>query len=110
MNHITITGRLASDPTRRETKKGVVCSFRLASGKAGDRGGRVWIDVDTWGNLAGVCYQHLAKGRQVIVSGHLVQPQWVKRDTGEKRESYVVVADGVEFTSETLTPQGQSKR
>src|SRR5579864_4979517 len=67
MNTISITGRLTGDPSRRETAKGVVTSFRIGS----DTTPRVWLDVECWGHLAGTCAAHLARGRHVGVSGPL---------------------------------------
>ena len=66
MNHITIAGRVEADPVRKEVNGSVVCTLRIASGRSGAKGGRLWIDVDTWGALAGLCYQHLRKGRTIM--------------------------------------------
>ena len=68
MNVLTLTGRLTADPVRRDTPKGVVCEFRLAV----DTRPRLWITVQTWGQLAGRCAQHLHAGRHVAVAGPLV--------------------------------------
>ena len=97
MNHITIAGRLVDDPVRKEANGSVVTSFRLASGRSGSKTGRLWIDVDAWGKLAGVCAQHLTKGRHVLVSGRLTQKQWADNETGEKRSRYLVTARDVDF-------------
>ena len=97
MNHITIAGRLADDPVRKEANGSVVCSFRLASGRSRAKTGRLWIDVDTWGRLAGTCYQHLTRGRHVLVAGRLTQKQWADPTTGEKRSRYLITASEVDF-------------
>lgn len=97
MNHITIAGRLDDDPIRKEANNSVVCSFRIASGRTGSKAGRLWIDIDTWGHLAGTCYQHLAKGRHVLVSGRLTQKQWADPTTGDKRTRYLITAREVDF-------------
>lgn len=97
MNHITIAGRLVEDPVRKEANGSVVTSFRITSGRSGSKSGRLWIDVDTWGRLAGTCHQHLAKGRHVLVSGRLTQKQWADATTGEKRSRFVVTARDVDF-------------
>ena len=68
MNVLTLTGRLGSDPVRRDTTNGVVCEFRLAV----DGRPRIWITVETWGHLAGTCAQHLHDGRRVAISGTLL--------------------------------------
>jgi hypothetical protein len=49
MNSVNLTGRLIHDPSPRDTRRGVVASFRLAV----DARPRVWIDVEAWGHLAG---------------------------------------------------------
>jgi single-strand DNA-binding protein len=98
MNHVVIVGKVDTEPVRKEVNGSVVCTFRLASGRSGHKGGRLWIDVETWGALAGTCYQHLVRGRQVIVAGRLVQKQWPDPTTGEKRSRLIVAASEVAFT------------
>ena len=56
MNCLNLTGRLTNDPVRRDTSHGVVAVFRLA---VDDRTHRLWIDVETWGRLAGIVAAHL---------------------------------------------------
>ncbi len=97
MNQITIAGRLVEDPVRKEANGSVVTSFRIASGRSGSKSGRLWIDVDTWGRLAGTCHQHLGKGRHVLVSGRLTQKEWADKITGENRVRYVISARDVDF-------------
>ena len=104
MNHITIAGRLEEDPIRKEINGSVVCSFRIASGRTGSKNGRLWIDIDTWGPLAGTCYQHLRKGRHVLVAGRLTQKQWADATTGEKRTRFIVSASEVDFLHEAVSP------
>jgi hypothetical protein len=59
MNVVAITGYLTADPARKETTKGVVTTFRVGS----DDSPRVWVDVESWGHLAGTCAAHLSRGR-----------------------------------------------
>lgn len=104
MNHITIAGRLVEDPVRKEANGSVVTSFRIASGRSGSKSGRLWIDVDAWGRLAGVCHQHLRKGRHVLISGRLTEKQWADATTGEKRSRFVLTARDVEFLPSPSAP------
>lgn len=97
MNTITIVGRLEKEPVRREVTGSVVCTFRIASGRTGVRGGRVWIDVEAWGALAGMCYRHLTEGRSVIVSGRLIQREWADASSAQRRWKHLVHASSVEF-------------
>jgi single-stranded DNA-binding protein len=92
MNVLTVTGRLAEDPVRRETSKGVVCEFRLAvAGRP-----RVYLTVQTWGHLAGRCAQHLTTGRHVGITGSLRHDRWITRD-GERADRWYALANDVAF-------------
>lgn len=75
MNVITLAGRVASEPARRETTKGVVTEFRLAV----ECRPRLWIGVQTWGPLAGRAAQHLTLGRTIAVTGSLISDDYVTR-------------------------------
>ncbi|MBU3688404.1 MAG: single-stranded DNA-binding protein [Actinobacteria bacterium] len=92
MNVLSLTGVLAADPVRRDTNKGVVCEFRLAV----DSRPRLWIVVQTWGQLAGRCAQHLTSGRHVAVSGQLLCEEYVTR-AGERATRWFSRATAVTF-------------
>ena len=85
MNVLTLTGRLDSDPTRRETTRGVV-----------DGRPRLYLTVQTWGHLAGRCAQHLFAGRHVAVVGALCHEHWINR-SGERAERWYAKASAVSF-------------
>jgi single-strand DNA-binding protein len=92
MNIFCLTGRVAEQPVRRDTNKGVVCEFRLAAhGRP-----RLWITIVTWGHLAGVCAQHLRAGRTVAVTGALHHDQYTNR-AGERSERWYCKAADVTF-------------
>ena len=82
------SGTIASDIVRKETRNGVVASFRLRSGPNGH--GQLWIDVEAWGHLAGTIHQHGHLDRSVIVAGRLIQKTWLDGATGEARHRYVI--------------------
>ena len=92
MNVLTLTGRLGSDPVRRDTTNGVVCEFRLAV----DGRPRIWITVETWGHLAGTCAHHLTAGRTVGVTGTLVHDHYITRQ-GDRAERWYCKASHVTF-------------
>lgn len=106
MNVVTFTGRLTGDPIRRDANKSVVCEFRLAV----DSRPRLWIVVQTWGQLAGRCAQHLNSGRHVAVSGQLLCEEYVTR-AGEKatrwftRATIVTYLDQPAREGETATAE-----
>jgi len=88
MNVAAITGRLTADPARRETGKGVVTTFRLAS----DSSPRLLIDIECWGHLAGTTAAHLTARRHVAVSGALAHPQWTDRQGGRAERWFIRAA------------------
>jgi single-stranded DNA-binding protein len=92
MNSVNLTGRLVHDPTRRETHRGVVASFRLAV----DGRPRVWIDVEAWGHLAGTVATYLRARRHIGVTGHLAYSEYHDRN-GHKQASFRIVADRIGF-------------
>jgi single-stranded DNA-binding protein len=63
----------------------------------------VYIDVAGFEKTAQACAQHLAKGREVGVTGRLVYREWTGAD-GTKRSRHSVVATRVEFGSR---PRGE---
>lgn len=92
MNVLAVTGRLSSDPARRDTTKGVVCEFRLAV----DGQRRLWLPVVCWGHLAGTCARHLRKGRRVAVDGQLQVDEFIGAG-GDLRRRWYLRADHVSF-------------
>ena len=106
MNVLSVTGRLSSDPARRDTTKGVVCEFRLAV----DGQRRLWLPVVTWGKLAGACKRHLRSGRRVAVTGQLCVDEFLSHQ-GELRRRWFLQAEHVTFldspstVSDTAAPQ-----
>ena len=97
-------GYIGSDLTRRETAhRGVVTTFRLASGVAGH--GQLWIDIEAWGNQAGILNVHGHEGRGVMVNGRLTQKSWQDRDTHEQRSRLIVTAHDFDFLDEQARSQ-----
>lgn len=92
MNVLTVTGRLTADPVRRDAPRGVVCELALAV----DGRPRLWLPVETWGQLAGRCAQHLRAGRRVAASGSLVCHEYVSR-SGERVTRWYLRASQVTF-------------
>ena len=92
MNVLSVTGRLTSDPARRDTTNGVVCEFRVAV----DGQRRLWLPVVTWGKLAGTCKRHLHTGRRVAISGQLCVDEFVAAQ-GDLRRRWFLRAEHVTF-------------
>ncbi|NLG25322.1 MAG: single-stranded DNA-binding protein [Clostridiales bacterium] len=78
MNKVMIIGSLEREPEMRYTPSGKpVARFSIAARQswvttAGERRETTeWFNVVAWGALAEICGQHLTKGRQIYVEGHL---------------------------------------
>ena len=105
LNSVLIEGNLCREPELRYTPKGTpTCTLVLASNRSyrdperqGERTEEVsFIETTTWGKLAEVCHEHLAKGRGIRVVGRLKQERW-DDPHGNARSKVVIVAEQVEF-------------
>ena len=103
MNKVTIIGNLGSDPEMRYTPNGQsVTQFSVATNRRytaadGERREETeWFRVNTYGRLADVANQYLAKGQQVYVEGRLRSSAYVGRD-GQPRASLDVHASDIQF-------------
>ena len=102
LNSVLLEGNLCRDPELRYTPKGTpVCSLVVASNRSykveSERQEEVsFIETTTWGKLATVCAEYLAKGRGVRVVGRLKQERWEDPD-GNPRAKVLIVAEHVEF-------------
>ena len=106
MNTVSLIGRLTADPELRHTAGGTpVCTIRLAVNrprKDGQDQGAVFIDVASFNRQAEAVAEHLAKGRQVAVTGRLEYRQWEGQD-GSPRSKHEVVANQVDFLAKPAT-------
>lgn len=94
MAFIVAGGTIATEVLRRETRSGVLAVFRLESSQP--RGGRLWIDVEAWGHLAGILARHGEPGRAVIAAGRLTQKVW-STPTGTVHQRLVITAADIEL-------------
>ena len=92
MNVLTVTGRLADEPVRRETPKALSCELRLTI----DGRPRIYLTIQTWGHLAGRCAQHLHAGRHVAITASLRHEQWITR-AGERADRWYARATDVTY-------------
>jgi len=109
---VILAGNLGRDPEMRYTPSGqAVTNFSVAvnDGYTNSQGERVdrtiWVRISTWGKLAEICNQYLAKGRKVLVEGRLVAdpstggPATFTRQDGSTGASFEVRALTVKFLS-----------
>jgi single-strand DNA-binding protein len=100
LNHITIMGRLTSNPELRRTGSGVaVTSFTLAVDRDFKTNGETetdFFDCVAWRQTGEFVNQFFAKGRMAVVSGRLQNRSWTDKD-GNKRKVSEVVVDNIYF-------------
>jgi single-strand DNA-binding protein len=97
MNDVSLIGRLTRDPELRTTRNGTdVAPLRLAVDRRRRDDGAVFVDITCFEGQARACADHLAKGRQVAISGRLELDQW-KADDGTNRSRLYVIAQSVQF-------------
>ena len=97
MNNFNGVVRIATEIELRYTPKGdAVCDFVVAVDNYGDK--TSFISVTCWRKLAENVAEYMEKGRQIGLSGELVQDRW-ENDNGEKRSKVKINARNVKFLS-----------
>jgi len=109
MNTINLIGRTTADPELRSAVGGTkVCTFRLAVNvppRDGKDQPAMFVDVVSFGTQAEAIATHVAKGRQVGVSGRLSYRQWEAED-GSPRSKHEVIANQVLFLARPANGNG----
>ena len=96
MNVIILTGRLTRDPELKFGQSGKAYSrFTLAVDRPMQKGEADFINCVAFGKTAELIGEYLRKGRKVGVIGRLQMSKY--EVNGEKRTSYDVVVDTIEF-------------
>ena len=110
INKVILVGRLGADPEVRYTQDGtMVTNFRLATDETrkDKNGARVtkteWHRIVTFGKLAEICGNYLAKGRLVYVEGRIQTRSWEDNE-GTKRYTTEIVAQNMQM----LESKGQT--
>ena len=113
LNHITIMGRMTSDPELRRTGSGIaVASFTVAvdrdfGGRDGGEKETDFIDCVAWRQTGEFVSKYFTKGRMIVVSGRLQIRSWTDKD-GNKRRTAEVVADNCYFGDSKRENEGGS--
>ena len=96
MNIIILTGRLTRDPELKFGQSGKAYSrFTLAVDRSMQKGEADFINCVAFGKTAELIGEYLRKGRKAGVTGRLQMGRY--EVNGEKRTSYDVVVDNIEF-------------
>ena len=115
LNKAFVIGNLTRDPELRALPSGIkVCSFSVATN-------RVWKDKDgnkqesadyhnivVFGRQAETVAQYMKKGSQVMVEGRMQTRSWDDASTGAKKYRTEIVADRVQFGTNSGNKGGSS--
>jgi single-strand DNA-binding protein len=108
LNKYLAIGNLTNSPQLKELSGGKsVCVFSLAVNLGKNDKNPLFIDVQTWDNVAKNCTKYLEKGRKVFVEGRIMLNSWTAKD-GSKRSKIYCKADIVTFMS-SANPKAESK-
>ena len=112
INHVTLLGRVGTDPELRSTKSGTaVVQLRLATDHYSKNGPAEtdWHSVVVWGKTAEAVARYVHKGDRVHVTGRLQQHSW-QTDSGERRSRTEVHASEVIFLDSRSDRNGHDDR
>ena len=104
INKVILIGNLGQDPQVRTTQSGhTVTTFSLATSRRWNNADGIrqeqteWHQVVSFGRLAEVAGQFLAKGRQVYVEGRLQTRSWEDQQTGQRRSRTEIVCENLQM-------------
>ena len=105
MNHVSMTGRLVSEPERKTTQSGkTVTTINIAVKRPRVKDVTDFIPLVLWEQKAEYLCNYGHKGDMVAVTGTLTTRKWQDKD-GNNRISYEVVTDSVELISSPQSNQ-----
>ena len=101
MNNVSLIGRLTADPELRHTQSDIATTrFSIAVDrsytKQGEERQADFINIVAWRQTAEFICKYFAKGQRIALTGRIQTGSYTDKD-GNKRNSFDVVADNVEF-------------
>ena len=102
VNKVILVGRLGGDPEVRETAKGVVANYSIATNEywTDTKGDKVekteWHNIVCWGKQAELSRDYLKKGSNLFCEGKLQTSSW-ETPEGEKKYKTEVVVFNIQF-------------
>lgn len=110
MNSITIVGRAGADPESQVTQNGMtIAKFRLGvdRGRKDKDGNRIsdWFTIKAFGKTAETVVDYVTKGKQVGITGAMVNETYTDRE-GQKKDFWQVHVDKLVLMG---GPEGEGK-
>ena len=110
MNKCIFIGNVVRNPELMATSTGInVCRFSIAVNRStrsadGERGVD-FLNIVAWRGLGELCAKYLTKGRKVCIVGELQTFSYTTQ-SGEKKYSFNIVAQDVEFLAGKVDDSG----
>ena len=104
VNKVMLSGNLTKDVELRTLESGTsVAKLSIANNQYyKDKNGEnqqstSFFNVTVWGKMAEVCNTVLQKGSEVFVEGSIEQRTWEDKETKQKRSTYEIVSQNIQF-------------
>ena len=99
LNRLTLIGRMTRDPETNFIQSGTaVTKFSIANNfKYKEKETVSYFNCIAWGKLGEVIAEYTKKGSRVSVEGKIRQQHYEDKKTGEKKSSFEVTVDFVQF-------------
>jgi single-strand DNA-binding protein len=110
-NFVILEGNACRDAEIKNTASGAligkmsIAVNRFYKSKEGFEKEVSFFDVDCFGEVAKLCGEKVRKGDEIRVTGRLKQSRWTQ--DGVNRNTVIVVAERVEFSSKAKGGNGQ---
>lgn len=111
MNRCFFIGNVTKDIELTTTDSGItVCKFSIAVNRqtrsaSGERGVD-FLNIVAWRGLGELCAKYLTKGKKVCIVGELQTFSYTTKE-GEKRYSFNILAQDVEFLASRVDDSGE---
>lgn len=111
MNKIMLMGRMVADPEMRTTPQGVtLANFRIAVDRSrkNDDGSRDadFFQCTAWRQTGEFVVNYFHKGEGIVVEGQMHTRDYIDSKSGQKRQTYEVTVEKVEFPLAPRNAQG----
>lgn len=106
-----LMGRMVADPEMRTTPQGVtLANFRIAvdRGRKNDDGSRTtdFFQCTAWRQTGEFVINYFHKGEGIAVEGQMHTRDYIDSKSGQKRQTYEVTVEKVEFPPTSRNAQG----
>ncbi|WP_286032388.1 single-stranded DNA-binding protein [Brachyspira pilosicoli] len=103
-NNVTLIGRLTVDPQRKYTQSGKeIAEFSIANNYYISTKNTTevnYFDVVAFDKLAETVNKYLIKGKQVLISGTLIQERWQDKNTNSTKSKIRIIMQSMQMLAD----------